>query len=188
MSEDTKLCPFCAEDIKSAAIVCKHCGRELPEKKQAISRKRNIWIVAGIILLSSSLVIFSLIFPNLQLGTVIGEQQVTPTNIKQILPFNETSKANVPAVFETMAAEAALKGFIPTMYLTPGAGDWLCAQGCIIHLEGCDIKGNVAAGGGKQYYLTNHRYYEVIEVDINKGERWFCSEKDAIRMGFKKAK
>lgn len=26
---DTKKCPFCAEDIKLAAIVCKHCGREL---------------------------------------------------------------------------------------------------------------------------------------------------------------
>ena len=24
-----KTCPFCAEDIKDAAIVCKHCGREL---------------------------------------------------------------------------------------------------------------------------------------------------------------
>ena len=23
-------CPFCAEDIKPAAIVCKHCGRDLP--------------------------------------------------------------------------------------------------------------------------------------------------------------
>lgn len=28
---DTKKCPFCAEDIKLAAIVCKHCGRELAE-------------------------------------------------------------------------------------------------------------------------------------------------------------
>ncbi|KAA3643861.1 MAG: hypothetical protein DWQ07_17245 [Chloroflexi bacterium] len=27
---DTKLCPYCAEAIKAAAIVCKHCGRELP--------------------------------------------------------------------------------------------------------------------------------------------------------------
>lgn len=27
---ETKLCPFCAEEIKKAAIVCKHCGRELP--------------------------------------------------------------------------------------------------------------------------------------------------------------
>ena len=25
----TKLCPFCAEEIKEATIVCKHCGREL---------------------------------------------------------------------------------------------------------------------------------------------------------------
>lgn len=26
----TKPCPFCAELIKAAAIVCKHCGRDLP--------------------------------------------------------------------------------------------------------------------------------------------------------------
>lgn len=29
-SADLKLCPFCAEEIKSAAIVCKHCSRDLP--------------------------------------------------------------------------------------------------------------------------------------------------------------
>jgi hypothetical protein len=28
----TRSCPFCAEQIQLAAIVCKHCGRDLPDR------------------------------------------------------------------------------------------------------------------------------------------------------------
>ncbi len=28
---DIRLCPFCAEEIKKAAVVCKHCGRDIPQ-------------------------------------------------------------------------------------------------------------------------------------------------------------
>jgi hypothetical protein len=39
---DTKVCPFCAEDIKNAAIVCKHCGRDLPKSRIVIDPQRHI--------------------------------------------------------------------------------------------------------------------------------------------------
>ncbi|HUG08892.1 MAG TPA: superinfection immunity protein [Acidimicrobiia bacterium] len=29
-----RTCPFCAEDIRPAAVVCKHCGRDLPTADQ----------------------------------------------------------------------------------------------------------------------------------------------------------
>lgn len=37
MKNSTRLCPFCAEEIKAAAIVCKHCGSNLDDLSAPIS-------------------------------------------------------------------------------------------------------------------------------------------------------
>ena len=33
LPSETRPCPFCAEDIKAAAIICKHCGRDIPRSE-----------------------------------------------------------------------------------------------------------------------------------------------------------
>lgn len=45
-SRDTKACPFCAETIKAAAIVCKHCGRDLPKE---VSPDESLMLRHGIV-------------------------------------------------------------------------------------------------------------------------------------------
>lgn len=50
----------------------------------------------------------------------------------------------------------------------------------------CDIKGNIS--GDKIYHLPNCLSYTKTTIDESKGERWFCSEKEAIEAGWRKAK
>lgn len=35
---DTRQCPFCAEEIKAQAIVCKHCGRDVPKAESIVTK------------------------------------------------------------------------------------------------------------------------------------------------------
>ncbi len=51
----------------------------------------------------------------------------------------------------------------------------------------CLIKGNVS-GGGKIYHLPRCGSYAKTSIDTAAGERWFCSEEEAVAAGWRKAK
>ncbi|WP_310428025.1 hypothetical protein [Chamaesiphon sp. VAR_48_metabat_135_sub] len=53
---------------------------------------------------------------------------------------------------------------------------------------GCNIKGNISwSNENKLYHLPGMKDYQITKIDLDKGERWFCTESEAIASGWKKA-
>lgn len=54
--------------------------------------------------------------------------------------------------------------------------------------SGCMIKGNIDPSSYEKFYhLPKCSHYQQIKLNLAYGEQWFCSEKEAIAAGFKKA-
>ena len=61
-----------------------------------------------------------------------------------------------------------------------------CSKGCQQSLPGCDIKGNISTSGEKFYHVLGTTNYNAIRIQPEKGERWFCTEKEALANGFRR--
>lgn len=49
----------------------------------------------------------------------------------------------------------------------------------------CPIKGNVGASGKRIYHMPGSQAYPEVRIDTRKGERWFCSEREAVAAGWR---
>lgn len=50
--------------------------------------------------------------------------------------------------------------------------------------SGCAIKGNIS-GSGHIYHVPWGPWYDKVRVDVSQGERWFCSEAEAMEAGWR---
>ena len=56
-------------------------------------------------------------------------------------------------------------------------------------LAGCNIKGNISYDTGERiYHLPGQKHYLGTRINLPKGERWFCSEAEALAAGWRKAR
>lgn len=49
----------------------------------------------------------------------------------------------------------------------------------------CRIKGNINSEGERIYHVPGMRSYGPTRIDEGRGERWFCSEQDALAAGWR---
>lgn len=52
----------------------------------------------------------------------------------------------------------------------------------------CLIKGNINNKKEKIYHMPDQRDYDKTVINTSKGERWFCTEEEALEAGWRKAK
>lgn len=52
----------------------------------------------------------------------------------------------------------------------------------------CVIKGNIASSGEKIYHVPGQQHYDETVVTTSKGERWFCTETEAVEAGWRRSK
>jgi hypothetical protein len=54
---------------------------------------------------------------------------------------------------------------------------------------GCDIKGNISVDSGERiYHVPGQEHYDETRISTGNGERWFCSEEEARKAGWRKAR
>lgn len=51
--------------------------------------------------------------------------------------------------------------------------------------DGCYIKGNINGDGEKIYHVPDSSSYRATEIDEGRGERWFCTEREARAAGWR---
>jgi phosphatidylserine/phosphatidylglycerophosphate/cardiolipin synthase-like enzyme len=78
----------------------------------------------------------------------------------------------VPRVNPIAASPARGPKFASTTTLPPGE---------------CTIKGNVSRKGERIYHMPGDRDYDRVHMDKGAGERWFCSEEQAVAAGWRHA-
>jgi endonuclease YncB( thermonuclease family) len=92
-------------------------------------------------------------------------------------------------VDDETAAQAAKAGIWAGRFIEPSKwrrGDRLQA-GKKPAAVACQIKGNINRSGERIFHVPGGRDYGPTRIDESKGERWFCSEDEARKAGWRRS-
>lgn len=98
--------------------------------------------------------------------------------------FVRYSQRYVAVEAEARAARAGIWAGTAVPAWDYRAGQWRTAETAAP--QGCAIKGNVTANG-LIYHMPWSPWYHKINMEQGKGKRWFCSEDEAIKAGWRPA-
>lgn len=74
-------------------------------------------------------------------------------------------------------------------YSGGGVGASACPNGCSVPPQGCLIKGNISFDTGEWiYHVPGQEFYSQTVINPDYGERWFCTEAEALANGWRRSR
>ena len=91
---------------------------------------------------------------------------------------------------EEISAKAAMRGLWEGEFVPP----WEWRRGSRLsgaalsqnNPNSCQIKGNISSAGERIFHVPGTRWYDHTQINPSKGERWFCTEDEAVKAGWRK--
>lgn len=91
--------------------------------------------------------------------------------------------SNPDLVFDFMKNDVDLNVKSPEINISK------CPNGCTVPPAGCVIKANISVDTGEKiYHVPGQKYYTQTKINPEYGERWFCTEQEAINNGWRKSR
>ena len=126
-----------------------------------------------------------------QITQAVTDSAGSPLNKNSNREETETSVTPGPTVPEVTRDPAARHRAIVAAKILENQTQPIpiaCPNGCKAQMEGCEIKGNIShTSKEKIFHVPGQNYYDQTIITPMFGERWFCTEEEAIANGLCKA-
>jgi len=115
----------------------------------------------------------------------VGDVFVNETLVKEGYAFSSTYPPDIKYQDRFAKAEKAAREADRGLW---GACGLIAGEKTTAPETDCVIKGNISSSGEKIYHMPGQKYYNQTVISESKGERWFCTESEAQKAGWRKSK
>jgi endonuclease YncB( thermonuclease family) len=176
-------------------------GIDAPERKQTCQREGKAWACGSVAtrtlrgLISDRMVLCRAVgrdaYSRVLAVCSAGQVNLNAAMVRSgfALDFRRYSSAYIADEAAAKANRAGMWSgtFVPPWEWRHGAREAAARHsGRPAGPDGCNIKGNVNRRGERIYHLPSSRDYRKVVINTAKGERWFCTEADAVKAGWRR--
>lgn len=127
-----------------------------------------------------------------EVETYAQGRRIDVDGIASIISDHEGSASIYEAHWYCTLADGRVSDYVAVPVARIGDAEGAAEPGYVVphgYPDACVIKGNVSFDSGERiYHVPGQEYYDATVINEDFGERWFCSEEEAVAAGWRKSR